>query len=46
MTQLAANHPERVLGVVLIDAIVGDTWDRMVLSVWVWPRCSGPSAWR
>ncbi len=30
VTQLCANEPERALGVVLIDAIVGDTWDRLV----------------
>lgn len=28
--RMAAARPERVIGVVLIDAIVGDTWDRMV----------------
>jgi pimeloyl-ACP methyl ester carboxylesterase len=28
--ELAAQEPERAIGVVLIDAIVGDTWDRMV----------------
>lgn len=30
VTELAASAPERVLGVILIDAIVGDVWDRMV----------------
>ena len=30
VTQLAAARPDRVLGLMLIDAIVGDTWDRMV----------------
>ena len=30
VTQLCANEPERALGVILIDAIVGDTWDRLV----------------
>lgn len=30
VTQLCATEPERALGVLLIDAIVGDTWDRMV----------------
>ncbi len=30
ITRMAAARPERVIGVVLIDAIVGDTWDRMV----------------
>ena len=28
--RMAATRPERVIGVVLIDAIVGDTWDHMV----------------
>lgn len=30
ITRMAATRPEQVMGVVLIDAIVGDTWDRMV----------------
>lgn len=30
VTQLAAARPDRTLAVLLIDAIVGDTWDRMV----------------
>jgi len=30
ITQLCASEPERALGVVLIDAIVGDAWDRLV----------------
>jgi pimeloyl-ACP methyl ester carboxylesterase len=30
ITRMAAKRPDRVMGVVLIDAIVGDTWDRMV----------------
>ncbi len=30
ITQLCGNEPERALGVILIDAIVGDTWDRLV----------------
>lgn len=30
VTELAATQPERAIGVVLLDAIVGDTWDRMV----------------
>lgn len=29
-TRLAAARPEQVMGLVLIDAIVGDTWDWMV----------------
>jgi len=30
VAELCANDPERALGVILVDAIVGDTWDRMV----------------
>jgi pimeloyl-ACP methyl ester carboxylesterase len=30
VAQLAALYPERVVATMLIDAIVGDTWDRMV----------------
>jgi len=30
ITQLAADRPEQVIAVILIDAIVGDTWDKMV----------------
>ncbi len=30
VTQLAAERPERTIAVMLIDAIVGDTWDKMV----------------
>lgn len=30
VTELAAQEPERAIAVVLLDAIVGDTWDRMV----------------
>jgi len=30
VTELAASEPERAIAVVLLDAIVGDTWDRMV----------------
>ena len=30
VTQYAATEPERVLAVILIDAIVGQTWDRLV----------------
>ena len=30
VTELAANDPHRAIAVVLLDAIVGDTWDRMV----------------
>ena len=30
VTELAASQPDRVIGLILLDAIVGDTWDRMV----------------
>lgn len=30
ITQLCGTEPERALGIILIDAIVGDTWDRLV----------------
>ncbi|MFP5577537.1 MAG: alpha/beta fold hydrolase [Acidimicrobiia bacterium] len=30
VTQLCAVEPDRAIGVILVDAIVGDTWDRMV----------------
>lgn len=30
VTQLAAERPDRVISVMLVDAIVGDTWDKMV----------------
>lgn len=30
VTELAANDPRRAIGVVLLDAIVGDAWDRLV----------------
>ena len=30
ITRMAAERPERTIAVVLIDAIVGDTWDQMV----------------
>ena len=30
VTELAAREPKRAIAVVLLDAIVGDTWDRMV----------------
>ncbi len=30
VAQLCATEPERAIGVVLIDAIVGDAWDRLV----------------
>ena len=30
VTELAARHPERALTVILLDAIVGEPWDRIV----------------
>jgi pimeloyl-ACP methyl ester carboxylesterase len=30
VTQLAAGEPQRAIAVILLDAIVGDTWDRMI----------------
>lgn len=30
ITELAARQPERTLGVILLDAIVGEPWDRLV----------------
>lgn len=37
VTELAAMEPERAIAVVLLDAIVGDTWDRMVNLFRVFP---------
>jgi pimeloyl-ACP methyl ester carboxylesterase len=37
VTELAAAEPKRAIGVVLLDAIVGDTWDRMVNVARVFP---------
>jgi pimeloyl-ACP methyl ester carboxylesterase len=30
VTQLVADEPDRAIGVVLIDAVVGDCWDRLI----------------
>jgi pimeloyl-ACP methyl ester carboxylesterase len=30
VTELAANHTDQAIAVILLDAIVGDTWDQMV----------------
>lgn len=30
VTEYTAHHPDRVLSVILLDAIVGETWDRIV----------------
>ncbi len=37
VTELAASEPDRAIAVVLIDAIVGDTWDQMVNLFRLWP---------
>lgn len=37
VTQLAAEDPERAVAVILLDAIVGDTWDRMVNAFRLFP---------
>src|SRR5690554_5864372 len=44
ITRFAATCPERVMGVVLIDAIVGDTWDRMVHLFRLYPPLLGAVA--
>lgn len=41
ITRMAATRPERVMGVVLIDAIVGDTWDNMVQLFRLYPPLLG-----
>jgi pimeloyl-ACP methyl ester carboxylesterase len=42
VTQLAASEPHRAIAVMLIDAIVGDTWDRMVNAARVFPPLLAP----
>jgi pimeloyl-ACP methyl ester carboxylesterase len=37
ITELAAREPHRAIAVMLLDAIVGDTWDRMVYAFRVFP---------
>jgi pimeloyl-ACP methyl ester carboxylesterase len=41
IARLGARWPERTLGVIFIDAIVGDTWDRMVYLFRVSPPLLG-----
>ena len=41
VTQLAAVRPERTIAVMLIDAIVGDTWDKMVYAFRLAPPLVG-----
>jgi pimeloyl-ACP methyl ester carboxylesterase len=37
VTELAAREPHRAIAVILLDAIVGDTWDRMVNAFRLFP---------
>jgi pimeloyl-ACP methyl ester carboxylesterase len=37
VTQLAAIEPERAIAVLLLDAIVGEEWDRLVQVLRFWP---------
>ncbi len=37
VTELAATDPDRAIAVILLDAIVGDTWDSMVNLFRLWP---------
>src|SRR4051812_26643829 len=37
VTELAASEPDRAVAVILLDAIVGDTWDNMVNVFRLWP---------
>jgi pimeloyl-ACP methyl ester carboxylesterase len=37
VTDLAALAPERAIGLVLVDAIVGDAWDRIMTACRLWP---------
>jgi len=41
VTQLAADRPDRTIAVMLVDAIVGDTWDRMVYAFRLAPPLLG-----
>jgi pimeloyl-ACP methyl ester carboxylesterase len=41
IARLGAKWPDRTMGVILIDAIVGDTWDRMVYLFRVAPPLLG-----
>lgn len=44
VADLAAQRPERTIGVLLLDAIVGDTWDRMTTGMRVAPAVFIPYA--
>lgn len=37
VAELAAQDPSRAVAVLLVDAIVGDTWDRIMSACRVWP---------
>lgn len=37
VAELAATEPERAVAVLLVDAIVGQTWDRLVWASRMWP---------
>ncbi|MGH8993852.1 MAG: alpha/beta fold hydrolase [Acidimicrobiia bacterium] len=41
ITELAAADPERAIAVLLLDAIVGDTWDNIVTACRFWPPLLG-----
>jgi pimeloyl-ACP methyl ester carboxylesterase len=41
VAELAAEHPERVIAVLLIDAIVGEGWDNIVQACRWWPPLLG-----
>lgn len=41
VTELAAQEPERVVALLLVDAIVGDTWDRIMTACRWWPPLLG-----
>ncbi len=41
ITQLAASEPERAIAVLCIDAIVGETWDRRVNAMRLFPPAAG-----
>ncbi len=41
ITELAADDPQRVAALILIDAIVGDAWDQIVTACRWWPPLLG-----
>ena len=46
VTELAADEPERALSVILLDAIVGETWDQLVTLFRVNPLAARPGSAR